>query len=559
MSRFDDAPTTAAAGDSWLKRVAFSSLNARQIALLRPFGTERATETGDVLFEVGDTAADLIIVLAGRTDIVERWDGTDHVIKTVGPGGFLGELGLLTGQAVIASCVVRDPGTVLSVAPDALREALDTIPELSDVLVSAFAARRDVLMQTAGASMTIVGSDSSPAVLVLQEFATRNRVPHRQLDPDDPAAHALLAPYPAPEASVRVVVRGQRVLNDPSTLALACALGLDLAVHLETPADLVIVGAGPAGLAAAVYGASEGLATVVVDDVAIGGQAGTSSRIENYLGFPTGISGGDLAFRAEVQAIKFGARVTLPRRVTSLAQDGDVYALRLDDKTVLRGRSVLVATGARYRRLGLPRQEVFEGAGIYYAATDLEARFCRGAEVVVVGAGNAAGQAAMFLAGAACRVHLLARGPDLARSMARYLVSRLEHSPSVRVWTETQVCALRGDDHLQGVTVSAADGRTDEIATRAIFVMIGAEPRTDWLRGTLDLDDRGFVLTGRAPDGIAAAVAPSPYQTSLPGVFAVGDVRAGSVKRVASAVGEGSVVVQAIHAYLAATTAEQKA
>jgi thioredoxin reductase (NADPH) len=549
--------TENARPDAELNRQAFPVLSERQVDLLRPFGTVRPTRAGDVLFELGDDGYDLVVVLEGRTEVVERSEGADRILKTSGPGEFHGELGLLTGQTVFAACVVREPGRVLLVPPARLREVIETVPELSDVLVTAFAARRQVLMRDAAATLSIIGPETSPAVLALEEFAARNRVPHRVLPPDDPAARALLAAHPASEAAVRVVIRGQKVLDDPSHLELARALGLDLAVRQESPADLLVVGAGPAGLAAAVYGASEGLKTVVVDDVAIGGQAGTSSRIENYLGFPTGISGGDLAFKAEVQAIKFGARVTVPRRATALVRDGDAYAVRLDDGKALRGRSVVVATGARYRRLGVPRQEAFDGAGVYYAATELEARYCRGEEVVVVGAGNSAGQAAMFLAGSARCVHLLARGPDLARSMSRYLIARLERSPAVRIWTETRVRELRGDGsgHLAGIAVDARDGAA-EIPTRALFVMIGADPCTDWLRGTLDLDDKGFVLSGRAPaaDGTPAA---SPYQTSLPGVFAVGDVRAGSVKRVASAVGEGSVVVQAVHAHLAAVSSEQ--
>jgi len=535
-----------------LEQQAFPLLTERQIGLLRAFGEERPTAAGDVLFEVGDPSYHLVVVLAGRTAIVERTDGEGRVIKESGPGEFHGELGLLTGQTVFAACVVVEPGVVLLVPPAQLRRAIDTVPELSDVLVTAFTARRQILMRGAAATLSIIGPLGHRDVLRLMEFAGRNRIPHRWLDPGDPAARVLLAQPGAGRADgVRVVVRGQRVLVNPSNLALACALGLDLVVKQAAPADLLVVGAGPAGLAAAVYGASEGLQTVAVDDVAIGGQAGTSSRIENYLGFPTGISGGDLAFKAEVQALKFGARVTVPRRATALRRENGHYALALDEGTTLRARSVVVATGARYRRLGLPRQEAFDGAGVFYAATDLEARFCRDAEVVVVGGGNSAGQAALFLANAARRVHLLYRGPDLARSMSRYLLARLEHAPNVAIRTETEIRELRGDDRLDSVLVGGRAGGGEELGCRALFVMIGADPCTDWLRGTLHLDDKGFVVTGRASaaDGALA----SPYQTSLPGVFAVGDVRSGSVKRVASAVGEGSVVVQAVHAYLAAT------
>jgi thioredoxin reductase (NADPH) len=390
--------------------------------------------------------------------------------------------------------------------------------------------------------------------LRLQEFVSRNRIPSRWFPPDDPAAEALLNRFHVHadgDSDVWVVVRGEKALRNPSILYLAKALGLDLVVHQEEPADLVVVGAGPAGLSAAVYGASEGLTTVAVDDLAIGGQAGTSSRIENYLGFPTGISGGELAFRAEVQAVKFGARVTVPRRATGLTSEDEHYVVCLDDKSELRGRSVIIATGARYRRLGLPNQERFDGAGIFYAATDLEARRCRDTEVVVVGGGNSAGQAAMFLAETARCVHLVYRGPVLGNSMSHYLVSRLQHAPNVRILTGTEVQVLQGGERLESVIVVNGRGQRETIAARAVFVMIGADPCTDWLQGAIDLDERGFVLTGVGAENDGELVnAKSPYETSLPGVFAVGDVRSGSVKRVASAVGEGSVVVQAVHKYL---------
>jgi thioredoxin reductase (NADPH) len=533
-------------------------LSAEQIALLRPLGVIRQTHAGDVLFEVGDVTYPMVVVLAGRTEIIDRSEGIDRVIKTSGPGEFQAELGLLTGQAVFVACVVREAGEVLLIPPAAVQEIIATMPGLSDVLVTAFAARRRLLMRSAASILTIVGPEASPGVLRLHEFATRNRIPHRWLAPDDPAAVGLLAGSPAmlqpAQPTVRVIVRGQQVLDDPSNLKVAKVLGLDLAMCQVEPADLIVVGAGPAGLAAAVYGASEGLATAVVDDVAIGGQAGTSSRIENYLGFPTGISGGELAFQAEVQAIKFGARVTVPRRATALIQDDGLYVVRLDDKTDLRGRSVIIATGARYRRLGLPRQEEFEGAGIYYAATEVEARLCRKADVVVVGSGNSAGQAAMFLAETSRSVRLLVRGPDLAHSMSHYLISRLEHASNVRIQINSRITRLHGEAHLDAVQIASRDGGSETLPVRAIFVMIGTDPCTDWLRGTTALDDRGFVLTGQDAAADGGDGAPATYLTNLPGVFAVGDVRSGSVKRVASAVGEGSVVVQAVHRYLEAVT-----
>jgi thioredoxin reductase (NADPH) len=532
-----------------LRRQAFPVLTEEQIALLRPFGEEQTTRAGDVLFAVGDTEYPLVIILEGQTAVIDRSSGTDDVLKTSGPGEFHAELGLLTGQTVFVSGVVREAGKVLLVPAPAVHEIIATIPVLSDILVTAFAARRQILMRSAAATLTVIGSGTSPEVVGIQEFADRNSIPNRWLAPDDPAAIELLAHLEhTPHDAVHVVVRGEQVLHHPSYAQIACAIGLDLAVEQREPADLLVVGTGPAGLAAAVYGASEGLTTIAVDDTAIGGQAGTSSRIENYLGFPTGISGGELAFRAEVQAIKFGARITVPRRATRLLRDGDHCIVQLDDTTELRGRSVIIATGARYRRLGLPRQDQFDGAGLYYAATELEARFCRNDDVIVVGGGNSAGQAAMFLAGTARSVRLVYRGPDLAHGMSQYLISRLEHAANVQIQTDTEVVELHGEARLEGVVLESHDGTRESVVTHAVFVMIGADPCTDWLRDTLDLDERGFVVTGKP--GADGRPPLSPYETSLPGVFAVGDVRSGSVKRVASAVGEGSVVVQAVHAYL---------
>ncbi|CAA9565034.1 MAG: Thioredoxin reductase [uncultured Thermomicrobiales bacterium] len=536
-----------------LRRQEQPVLTSRDLAILRRFGAVRPTERGDVLFEVGDADFALVVVLSGRTEIVDRSEGGERSVATSGPGQFEGELGLLTGQTMFAACVVREAGEVLMVPREAVRDIIATVPPLGDVLVTAMAARRQLLMRTAAATLTLIGPKDSHGLERLETFAARNRIPYRCLVPEDPAVAELVAGLGViAGGEVLAIVRGQRVLRDPSTLDLAKALGLDLAFRQDAPADLVVVGAGPAGLSAAVYGASEGLSTVVVDELGIGGQAGMSSRIENYLGFPTGISGGDLAFRAEVQALKFGARVTMPRRATSLAPAAGLVAVGLDDGTVLVARGVVLATGARYRDLGLPDQATFAGVGVYYAATELEARLCRGGDVVIVGAGNAAGQAAMFLSETAHAVHLVCRGPDLGRSMSRYLASRLEHAPNVRIRTGSVVTALQGEERLRSVTISNAQGGTEQLPVCALFAMIGADPRTGWLRGAVDLDEKGFVLTGSdvMRDGTPAIV--SPFQTSQPGVFAVGDVRSGSVKRVASAVGEGAVVVQAVHRHLAA-------
>jgi thioredoxin reductase (NADPH) len=531
-----------------LRRQSKIVLDTDQIALLRPFGTVQTTRVGDVLFEVGDAAYPLVVVLAGRTEIIDRSEGGEFVIKRSGPGEFDGELGLLTGQPAFAATVVREAGEALIIPQAGVLAAIATLPALSDLLVAAFAARRLLLMRSAAATLTLIGPETSPSLERLQEFTTRNRIPFRSLAPTDPTAGAILDRFGVHDPTgVWVVVRGQTLLADPSNLKLARAIGLDLVVDQAEPADLLVIGAGPAGLSAAVYGASEGLATIVVDDLAIGGQAGASSRIENYLGFPTGIAGGDLAFRAEVQAIKFGARITVPRRATALARDNGLLAVRLDDKTTVHGRSVVLATGARYRTLGLPEEETFAGNGVYYAATELEARRCRDEAVIVVGAGNSAGQAAMFLAAIARHVDLVCRGPDLTRSMSHYLITRLEHTPNVTIRTESMVTALLGSEQLTAATIMQALAAPEALPVSAVFVLIGADPRTAWLQGTLDLDEQGFILTGQD----LAAPKPVPYQTSQPGVFAVGDVRSGSVKRVAAAVGEGAVVVQAVHRHLA--------
>jgi thioredoxin reductase (NADPH) len=536
----------------YLSEVAFPTLTPEQIDMLRPLGEIRKTSAGDILFSSGQLPVMMVVVLSGRTEVIEDTDGEQRAVVSAGPGQFVGELTLLTGQKPFATCIVREAGEVLLIPATTVQRIVATMPAISDVFVPAFAARRQLLLHVAGSSLTLIGHSSSPDVLYYEEFVHRNRIPHRWLAPDDPVAIGLLNRLGATgDAKVWVVIRGKKALPDPGLLYLAKVVGLDLGFEQNGPADLLVIGAGPAGLAAAVYGASEGLSTIAIDDVAIGGQAGASSRIENYLGFPTGISGSDLAFRAVVQALKFGARIAYPRRATRLSQAGDLFAVELDSKQTVRARSVVIANGARYRTLGVEGQDRFDGAGLYYAATELEARLCGDQDVVVVGGGNSAGQAAMFLTEQARCVHLVCRGGDLGRSMSQYLVSRLEESPRVKIYLNAQVTQLRGNDRLEHVTIVSRDTGEHSLDVCGVFVMIGADPHTDWLRGVLTLDDRGFVVTGRMPDPPATLL--SPYQTSLPGVFAVGDVRSNSVKRVASAVGEGSVVVQAVHQYLAST------
>jgi len=539
----------AEADRAYLQAQAYPGLNPHELELLRPYGTVRRVSQGEVLFDVGDVQP-FVVLLSAEVDF---WDPADPTHRVTGgkPTAFLGELGLLSGQRSLARCVVREGGEVLCVEHDRLREAIATVPELSDHLVSAFAARRQLLMQDLPSALTIVAVPDDPAGLRLEEFADRNRLPHRRLTFTEARGAGLQPEEVSGDCTHFVIVNGRRTLIAPTPLDVARALGLDLDLPQEELADTIIVGAGPAGLAAAVYAASEGLCTVVLDDTAIGGQAGSSSRIENYLGFPTGISAGDLAYKAQTQAIKFGARLTLPRHAVALRQTGGGYEVALEDGAVLRGRTVIIATGARYRQLELPREEELAGAGIYYAATDVEARRCAGSTAVVVGAGNSAGQAAMFLAGRAREVLLLCRGDSLTKNMSQYLVDRLEKAPNVSIRLGSRIAELHGGRALEAVTVQARDGGLERIGCCGVFVMIGATPCTEWLGDAVRLDRKGFVLTGGAREtGEARCDGGFAYETSLPGVFAVGDVRAGSVKRVASAVGEGSVVVSAVHAHL---------
>lgn len=525
-------------------------LSDAEIAQLLPFGVVQPTRAGDVLIASGDAHYPLIVVLSGKVGVYTRDSGNSSLIRSSGHGEFHGELGVLTGQDALFDCVVDDDGEVLVLPASAVQEIVETFPGISDVLIRTLALRREILMYRAAASLTLIGPEDSPNINRLEEFCTRNRIPHRWLAQDDPEAiHRMQRFGAGGTTDVWVIVRDERALANPTTRYLARILGLDLVVDQTAHVDLIVVGAGPAGLSAAVYAASEGLNTVVTDNVAIGGQAGTSSRIENYLGFPTGISGEELAFRAEVQAIKFGARFALPRNATSLHVDeAHLFVVTLDDRSEIQARAVIIATGARYRRLGLPRQEQFEGAGIYYAATEVEARRCRSEDVIVVGGGNSAGQAAMFLSETARRVFLVYRGEDLSHSMSQYLISRLQRARNVTILTGANLVSLNGEHSLESVTLGGPDGQ-QTIITRAVFVLIGATPCTEWLQGVVDLDNKGFVITGSSPAHPTAA----PFETSLPGVFAVGDVRATSVKRVASAVGEGSVAIAGVHQFLAAT------
>jgi len=532
-----------------LKRRANSRLPDRVVATLEACGTRRSVSVGETLYRVDDRQYPLVYAISATLQIR---DPDEMVLGVMEPGQFTGELSLLFGQTSFADCIAVKPGEVLLVAPQAIAELVQVDPEVSDALLPAFAARRLLLMRRQQGTLTLVGRAEAPALQGLLQYAERNRIPYRWLDPTDSAQKKEIPARAADGTTVRVVVRGRHVLSEPSVAEVARALGLELAADHSDPVDLIIAGAGPAGLSAAVYGASEGLQTILFDDVAIGGQSAASSRIENFLGFPTGVSGADLAFRAELQAIKFGARVAVPRRAQKLQSStrAGFYEVSLDDGSKILGRSVVIATGARYRKLGVPEEERFQGAGLYYAATELEARTCKDQEVVVVGGGNSAGQAAMFLASRASCVRLVHRGRSLSDSMSHYLIERLRRAANISIETGSQVLELCGEDRLRALKIRDGEGQVAERSIGGLFIMIGADPCTGWLKDAVRLDERGFALTGE-DCGADVAVPFNLFQTNLPGVFAVGDVRSGSVKRVASAVGEGSVVVQAIHARLA--------
>ncbi|MGH9092149.1 MAG: FAD-dependent oxidoreductase [Acidimicrobiales bacterium] len=538
-------------------REAFPTLDDRDLAAVEELGTRRAVAPGEYLFREGDVTYDFFVVLTGEVAVVTGAGDDERLLTSHGPGRFLGELNLLTGMRVFVSARVLAAGEVLVVPREQLRQIIATRPGLGDTILAALIARRGILLTGAAATTRVIGSRFSPGSLQVREFLARARIPHEWLDPDrDGEVEAVLRAFEVDPGELPVVITSGRVLRSPTPGSLAEYLGLTVQSLPGRCFDLVIVGGGPAGLAAAVYGASEGLRTLGVERMGLGGQAGTSSRIENYLGFPTGISGSELAQRAFAQAEKFGAHLTAPCEAVSLREDAGHLVLRLSDGTDVAGRAVIVASGARYRRLGVDRLEEFEGSGVFYAATEMEARQCAASPVMVVGGGNSAGQAAMFLAGSGCTVDVVVRGPDLGASMSRYLVERIEAHPEVTVHTGSQVTALDGERWLGSVSIEGPAGERRQ-ACSGLFSFIGAEPASGWLTGCAAVDDHGFVLTDvhLGADHLddrwqVQGRAPLPYETNHPGLFAVGDVRSGSTKRVAAAVGEGSACVGSVHRYL---------
>jgi thioredoxin reductase (NADPH) len=536
--------------------VAWPVLGASELADVATFGTERATEAGQLLFQAGEASYDLFVVLEGEVEVV-RSDGADEaVVAEFGPGGFVGELTLLTGQRRFLTGRASAPGRVLVIEQSEFRRLMSVRPTLAEIIFRALVARREILRSGPGAqAIRIIGSRYSPEAMSLRAFAEHSRLAHTWIDLEEAEdVDVLLTSMGLRPEDTPVVITPTGMLRRATAATFAESLGLTFQPVPGFIFDLVVVGSGPAGLAAAVYGASEGLSTVCLDAVAVGGQAGSSSRIENYAGFPNGISGEDLTSRAAVQALRLGARLNAPCEVVGLRAEGSFHVVILKDGSEIPTRAVIVASGARYRRLAVEDLERFEGAGVYYAATDLEARVCGGAAVLVVGGGNSAGQAAVYLAQNNCCVTIAIRRKDLAETMSHYLIERIEADPKIDLIPEVEVQALAGQDHLEKATLEhRVTAHKQDVACAGLFCFIGASPATGWLGDGVLLDADGFILTDRQLSGplVADLSGPLPFETSAPGVFAAGDVRHGSMKRVAAAVGERSSAVRSVHERLA--------
>jgi thioredoxin reductase (NADPH) len=557
-----DAPNSSLTPLATLSRPErlFPTLTPAQIKRIAAHGRRRAIASGDVLVEVGQRPVPFLVVLSGEMQVLRPSAGTEALIVTHRAGQFSGEVTMLTGRRSLARTRVSEPGEVIELDREQLFELIQTDTELSDIFMRAFVLRRLELIAGGYGDVVLIGSTHCAGTLRVQEFLTRNGHPFHYIDLDrDADAQDLLDRFQVSTADVPVLIcRGDAVLRNPSNQQIADCLGFNDAIDRTHVRDLVIVGAGPAGLAAAVYGASEGLDVLVLESNLPGGQAGSSSRIENYLGFPTGISGLELTGRAYAQAQKFGAQVMVAKGAAKLACAPPLYAVHLEDGGRIDARALIIASGAQYRKLAVANVSQFEGAGVYYAASRMESQLCGGEEVVVVGGGNSAGQAAVFLAETAAHVHLLVRKDGLADTMSRYLVRRIEEHPGITLRTQTELVALDGGQHLD--RVQWRDRRADNVETRDIrhvFMMTGAVPNTAWLDGCVALDGGGFIKTGPdlSADDLGTAEwplarTPSLLETNRPGIFAVGDVRGGNIKRVASAVGEGSIAVAFVHQVL---------
>jgi thioredoxin reductase (NADPH) len=549
--------STEAPGPGAPERDIFPTLTAAQIGRLTALGRERPFEVGDILFEQGGTNRPLMVVLEGEIEILSD---RDTLVTVHQPGNFSGDVDLIAGHPAVVRARARRAGRVLEVPAERVRSLVLTDPELSQILLRAFILRRTLLMTRSAGNIVLIGSRHSAGTLTLQEFLTRNNQPYAYLDADrDTGVQTTLEGFGVGVDDVPVFIcSGKQVLKKPTIEEVAECLGINR-LSRDVVRDLVVIGAGPAGLAAAVYGASEGLDVLVLESTAPGGQAGSSSRIENYLGFPTGVSGQDLASGALLQAQKFGAELVVARTAVGLECDRPPYRIGLGPGVSVAARTVVIATGVRYRKPDIPDLSRFEGVGVYYGATPVEALLCQGEDVVVVGGGNSAGQAAIFLSEARRRVFMLIRGAGLSDTMSRYLIRRIEETPNIELKTNTRIVALEGASSLECVTwMHAADGKLTTVPVRHVFMMTGANPNTGWLENCVALDEKGFVKAG--PDLLPSDLAasrwplrrpPLLFETNRPGVFAVGDVRAGSVKRVAAAVGEGSVCIQLVHKVLA--------
>jgi len=547
-------PLTSARADQ-----VFPTLTPEQIRRIASHGRMRAIQKGDVLYEPGATPVPFFVVVSGELEVVRLWAGTETLVTVFGPGKFTGEVNSLSGRPAILRLRISQTGEAIELDRQQMLALLQTDAELGEILVRAFILRRVELVATGMGDVVLVGSTHSAGTLRIKEFLMRNGHPYGYIDLErDPDVQNLLESFHIAAGEIPVVIcRGQVVLRNPTNQQIADCLGFNQTVDQTQIRDVVVVGAGPSGLAAAVYGASEGLDVLVLETNAPGGQAGSSSRIENYLGFPTGITGQELAGRAYTQAEKFGAQLLIATG-KRLSCDHTPHIVEADNGARIPARTIVIATGAQYRRPQLENLSRFEGAGVYYGATFVEAQLCSGDEVVIVGGANSAGQAAVFLAQTASRVYMLVRSAGLAETMSSYLTRRIDETPAIEVRTHTEIVALQGNDNLESITWrNSQTGASEEHAIRHVFIMTGGDPNTRWLDGCVVLDGKGFIKTGPdlSPEDLSASrwpLARQPFllETSSPGVFAVGDVRGGSIKRVASAVGEGSIAISFVHQVL---------
>ena len=536
------------------------ALSQELMVRLCGYGSPEALAAGDLLYQPGDDRYDLIVIESGRVEMLcdAISDQAPVWIAEMGPGDFLGELSLFTGERMFITARAREAGTIYRIGPQGFRQLMAHDAELSDVILTALYSRRELLKTALADTIEIIDHRNSAPALALEVFAERMELPHTWTDADSPRGTAMLTSLDLQPVDLPAVLLPDGVLLNADPTELARRIGLAPSDTVTEPTDLVVIGGGPAGLAATVYGASEGLHTTMFDAVAPGGQAGASSRIENYPGFPRGLSGAELIRRTAIQALKFGAQLYAPYRVVELdAQPNHSIRLTLDDKSHITARAVIIATGARYKTLPLPRWAEFEGCGIYYAATELEARQCAQSAVVVIGGANSAGQAALFLAGRCAHVTLILRGESIHTDMSAYLVDRIVNHPAITLATHSEVTAVDGTECLESVTVThRPDGTTTTLTSAGLFCFIGALPDTRWLPN-IATDKAGFIRTDTqldydlGPYWDTLRRRPLPFETSIPGVFAAGDVRLGSMKRVAAAIGEGATAVASVHAKLA--------